>query len=317
MTAVTRGYLERDRDARIYWEQSGDGSVPALFLHGGPGSGFGDAHRAFFDPAVNTVVAFDQRGCGRSTPSVADDPAHLADNNTQTLIADIEALREHVGFERWIVVGLSWGSTLALAYAEAHPERVTGLALGAVTTTSRAEVEWITRDLRRVFPAEWTQLEEAADARPSERLVDALYRPVTSPNRDVRDRAAIAWGRWENTHGSLDPGFAPDPRWEHPRKRRELASLVLHYWSHHAFVGDAGILENASRLATIPGYMVHGRRDVSSSMCVPFDLQRAWPGSQLLQVHDEGHGGPQTQRLLRMPSGRCPRSQERSVRLSS
>ncbi len=295
---MAHGYLDRPPGDRIYWERFGHGPAPALFLHGGPGSGISDFYRTLFDPALNSVVAFDQRGCGRSTPSAADDLASLAHNNTRTLIEDIEALRESVGFERWIVVGLSWGATLALAYAEAHPERVTALALGAVTTTSRAEVEWITQDLRRVFPEEWAQLQSSADPHPSERVVDALYRAVTSSDPEARDTAAIAWGRWENTHPSLDPHFSPDSRWEDPHRRLELATLVLHYWANHAFLGDAGILENVEGLATVPGFMVHGSRDLSSSMSVPFDLHRAWPASEFVQIRDEGHGGPQMMGLL-------------------
>lgn len=291
--------LERPGGVRLSWEQFGSGPVPALFLHGGPGSGISDFHHTLFDPSINTVVAFDQRGCGRSIPSVADDLSSLESNTTQTQIEDIEALRERVGVERWLVVGLSWGATLALAYAESLPGRVSGLALGAVTTTSRAEVEWITRDLRRVFPEEWDQLERVAEPRPAERVVDALYRAITSDDEAARDRAAQAWGRWENTHGSLDPNFTPDARWDDPRKRRELATLVLHYWSHHAFLGDAGILATIGRLADVPGLVVHGRRDLSSSRSVPFDLHRAWPASRLVQVPDEGHGGPDTERLLR------------------
>ncbi|MFD5214754.1 alpha/beta fold hydrolase [Microbacterium sp. NPDC058345] len=298
-TPLAHGHLERSHGVRIYWEQFGRGAVPAVFLHGGPGSGITSFYRSFFDPAINSVVAFDQRGCGRSTPSAVDDPPSLAHNNTQALIDDIEALREHLGIEQWIVAGLSWGSTLGLAYAEVHPERVIGLALGAVTTTSRSEVEWITQDLRRVFPDEWSQLARAAAPRSSERVVDALYRAVTSADSEERDRAAIAWGRWENTHGSLDPNFSPDTRWNDPRKRLELATLVLHYWSHHGFLGEAGILENIARIAMVPGVMVHGRRDLSSSMSVPFDLHQAWTASRLVQVPDEGHGGPQTVRLLR------------------
>ncbi len=244
-------------------------------------------------------MAFDQRGCGRSTPSVADDLSSLQSNTTQTQIEDIEALREQAGVERWLVVGLSWGATLALAYAEAHPGRVSGLALGAVTTTSHAEVEWITRDLRRVFPEEWEQLERVAEPRPAERVVDALYRAITSDDEAVRDRAAQAWGRWENTHGSLDPNFSPDRRWDDPRTRIELATLILHYWSHDAFLGAAGILQGIDRLAAIPGVLVHGRRDLSSSMSVPFDLHRAWSASRLIPILDEGHGGPTMVRELR------------------
>ncbi|BDZ47301.1 alpha/beta fold hydrolase [Naasia aerilata] len=290
--AQHEGLLERPDGARIWWERWGGGPVPALFLHGGPGSGLSEHHRAYFDPEVNTVVGLDQRGCARSTPSAADDLEALGRNTTQTLLADIEALRDQQGVDSWLVVGLSWGATLALAYAEAHPDRVSGLVLGAVTTTSRSEVEWITQDLRHVFPREWEQLREAADPAEGERVVDALYRRITGPDPSAREAAAIAWGAWENTHGSLDPGFAPDPRWQDPHKRREVATLVLHYWSHSAFLGDAGILDRADRLAGIPGVLVHGRRDLSSSLSVPYDLQRSWPEAELIVVDDEGHYGP-------------------------
>lgn len=251
-----------------------------------------DHYRSYFDPEINTVITFDQRGCGRSSPSAAEDIASLNSNTTHELIGDIEALRTLAGLDRWIVVGLSWGATLALAYAEAHPNRVIGLALGAVTTTSRSEVEWITQDLRHLFPDEWSELAAAANPEPGERLIDALYRSVISSEPQDRERAAIAWSRWEDTHVSLDPNFSPDPRWQNDRKRLEIATLVLHYWSNHAFLGDTGILDNVGRLVDIPGSMVHGRRDLSSSMSIPFDLQRAWPGSRLTQVKDEGHFGP-------------------------
>lgn len=296
---TTHGFLERPSGVQIFWQRYGRGATPALFLHGGPGSGSSDFFHTFFDPALHCAFTFDQRGCGRSTPSVVDDLASLSLNTTQTLIEDTEALREHFGVDRWMVVGLSWGATLALAYAERHPDRVTGLVLGAVTTTSRAEVEWITEDLRRVFPREWTALERAAAPRHGERIVDALYRAITRSDPEERTRAAIAWGRWENTHASLDPAFSPDPRWEDPRKRVELATLILHYWSHHGFLGDTGIMDRVETLAAIPALLVHGRRDLSSTPSVPFDLHRAWPASALIEVPDEGHGGPRIVESLR------------------
>jgi proline iminopeptidase len=240
----------------------------------------------------------DQRGCGRSVPSAADDLGSLRNNTTPTLIEDIEALRERVGVDRWLVVGLSWGSTLALAYAQSHPERVSGLVLGAVTTTSRAEVEWITQDLRRVFPQQWERLARAAQPRPGERLIDALYRGITSTDPAVRERTAIAWGQWEDTHPSLDPNFSPSPRWQDPRTRLEVATLVLHYWSHHGFLSDAGIMDRIHRLAGIPGIMIHGRLDLSSPMSVPYDLRRAWPSSTLIEIDDEGHFGNRMSRAV-------------------
>jgi proline iminopeptidase len=295
---VAEGVLNRPDGARLYWERYGAGPAPALYLHGGPGSGLGTHYRSYFHPSLNTVLAFDQRGCGRSVPSAADDLGSLRSNTTPALIEDIEALRDQMGVDRWLVVGLSWGATLALAYAQSHPERVSGLVLGAVTTTSRAEVEWITQDLRRVFPQKWEALARVAQPRPGERLVDALYRGITSTDRGVRERTAIAWSEWEDTHPSLDPNFSPSPRWQDPRKRLEVATLVLHYWSHHGFLGDAGVMDRVHRLEGMPGILIHGRLDLSSTISVPYDLQRAWPSSTLIEIEDEGHFGTRISRAV-------------------
>lgn len=288
---LAEGLLDRPGGTRLYWERYGSGSTPALFLHGGPGSGLGTHHRSFFDPELHTLYAMDQRGCGRSTPSVVDDLESLRDNTTAQLIDDIEALREHVGVEQWLVVGLSWGATLSLAYAQSHSDRVSGLVLGAVTITSRDQVEWITQDLRRVFPRQWDELVQAAAPRAGERVIDALYRGITSHDLADRERTARAWAAWEDSHPSLDPHFSPAPRWADLRKRLEISTLVLHYWSHHALLGDAGIMDKVDRLREIPGVMVHGRRDLGSTFSVPYDLHRSWPTSTLIQVDDEGHFG--------------------------
>jgi proline iminopeptidase len=296
---VVRGVLPRPGGTRIYWERFGTGPVPALFLHGGPGSGLAEHHRSYFDPTIHAVFGMDQRGCGRSSPSAADDLDSLATNTTAALLEDVEALRRRHDVERWLVVGLSWGATLALAYAEQHPERVTALVLGAVTTTSTHEVAWITEDLRHVFPRQWDRLAEAAAARPGERLVDALYRGITSRDAGEREATAVAWAEWEDVHGSLDPNFPPAERWQDPHTRLEVATLVLHYWSLSAFLGDAGILEGVDRLSGIPGVLVHGRRDLASGMSVPWDLHRRWPGSELQEIPEEGHFGPEIFRGVR------------------
>jgi proline iminopeptidase len=282
--------MRRDDDTRIHWERVGTvGKPKALFLHGGPGSGSGKRYRSFFDQTKWDLVTLDQRGSGRSLPLVSDDLSSLARNTTQTLIEDIEALRELLSVDRWLIVGLSWGATLALAYAEAHPDRTNGMVLGAVTTTSRSEVEWITQDLKRVFPREWKALADVARARPGERIIDALYRGIV--DLDVRRRAEVAnaWGKWENTHVSLS--LPPDSRWNDPQLRLNLATLILHYWSHHAFLDDHGIMDNLGRIGGIPIDLVHGRLDVSSTLSVPWEINQRLPLSRLIVIEDEGHAG--------------------------
>jgi proline iminopeptidase len=282
--------------AALYWEQSGDpAGRAALYLHGGPGSGLRDGwYRTWFDPSVFRVVGLDQRGCGRSRPLAVDALDALDENTTQQLIQDIEALREHLGIERWLVTGVSWGSTLALAYAEAHPERVDGLALLAVTSTSREEVDWITDGVARLFPEAWARLLAAAGPLPGERAVEAVARRLRSADPAVRERAAVAWADWEATHVSLDPGFVPGP----VVVARNKATLVTHYWANDAFLGPTGILDGVAALQTVPAVLIHGRRDVSSPLVTAWRLHQSWPTSSLRVVEDEGHGGARMWELL-------------------
>jgi proline iminopeptidase len=193
-----------------------------------------DAHR----PGPAQSISFDQRGCGRSRPLVTERLDLLDTNTTTSQIEDIEALRRHLGIDRWTVTGGSWGATLAFAYAQAHPERVAGIALLAVTNTSTEEVEWVTEAMGRVFPEEWERFAGAVARRPGERIVDAYARALRDPDAATRSSAAEAWGRWEDVHVSLGPGWEPDPRWQDPRQRDVLATLVTHYWSHSGFGGD-------------------------------------------------------------------------------
>jgi proline iminopeptidase len=286
------GYLAVSDGNEIYWEASGNPSgKPALHLHGGPGSGIMAGYRRRFDPDRFLIVSFEQRGCGRSRPLVTDPAADLSTNTTPALIADIEALGAHLGVDRWLVTGLSWGSTLALAYAQAHPARVSELILFAVTTTSASEVEWITETIGRVFPREWEQFVAAAHRRPGQRLIDAFYDLITHPDPAVRESAARAWCAWEDTHVSLGPAYVPNPRYEDPQFRLVFATLVIHYWKHAGFAATGGLLAGMGRIAHIPGVLIHGRLDVSSPLATAWHLHRAWPASELVVVGDEGHGG--------------------------
>ena len=294
--------LLRVRDGtEIYWEASGrpDGK-PALYLHGGPGSTLGTGgYRRRLDPSRYLIVGIDQRGCGRSRPLVTEVPGSLPGNTTQALVADIEEVRAHLGIERWLVSGISWGTTLALAYAQDHPERVTELVLAAVTTTSRDEVDWITGPVGRLFPEAWERFAREAEAEPGERLVDAYARRLAGGDAEDRKRAGRSWNAWEAVHVSLDPGAGkPDPRQD--AAAEIFATLVTHYWSRDGFLrGERAIENRMHRIARIPAILIHGRRDVSGPAVTPWRLHRLWPMCRLTIIEDEGHGGPDMMAAMR------------------
>lgn len=287
------GMLDTGDGQQVYWECCGNpNGKPALYLHGGPGSGFSAGQRRFFDPAVYKAVLFDQRGSGRSRPLASEPDADLSTNTTQHLIADIETLREMHGVDRWTILGLSWGTTLALAYAQAHPDHVSALVLGLVTTTSRREVEWITQDVGRIFPREWERFTSAIPERLRHlRPVDAYATLLMDPEPAVHEPAAREWCAWEDAHVSLAPDFEPNPRYEDPEFRLRFARLVTHYWSHHAFLDEDQLLRNVAMLNGIPGALIHGRFDVSSPLETPWELSRRWTTSRLQILDDAGHGG--------------------------
>ena len=284
-----RGLLEVGDGHRVHWEQSGNpAGRPVVCLHGGPGSGCSPGWRRWFDPDRFRVVLLDQRGCGRSTPSAADD---LRANTTHHLVADLERLRAHLGIDRWMLFGGSWGSTLGLAYATAHPERVSAAVLFSVVTTSRREVEWVTRDMGRLFPAAWEEFRAGVPA--AERdgsLVDAYARLLDSPSPEVRERAARDWCRWEDTHVAVTANHTPDPRYDDPVFRMVFARLVTHYWRHAAWLPEGALLGGVAALGAIPAVLVTGRMDVSGPPDVAWRLARAWPGAELVIVDDAGHG---------------------------
>jgi len=286
------GMLDVGDGHQVYWECCGkpDGK-PALYLHGGPGSGCTPGQRRFFDPDAYRVVLFDQRGCGRSRPLASEPDADLSANTTAHLIADIEALRQDQGVENWTVLGLSWGTTLGLAYAQAHPRRVNALVLGSVTTTSRREVEWITQDVGRIFPRAWDRFAAAVpDALRRLPLVDAYATLLFDPDPAVRTRAAREWCAWEEAHVSLAPGHRPNPRYDEPEFRLRFARLVTHYWRNAAFLADDQLLREAPILDGIPGVLIHGRYDVSGPLETAWRLAQRWTTSRLHVIDDAGHG---------------------------
>lgn len=333
------GMLPVGEGHEIYWEESGaaDG-VPTLYLHGGPGGRLTPGYRLRSPADRARIIGLSQRGAGASAPGAgAAGPMDLSAHTTAHLVADLERLRAHLGIDGWIVQGVSWGSTLALAYAQAHPDRVLGVVLFAVTSTSRREVDWITEGVGALYPEAWDTFARFAedhagfdrrDRSPQRlRLVEAYRRmltgeepapvdpaPVDPALADpalvgpaLVDAAARAWMSWEDAHigiggGGPSTAHAGEERAPVTEYERGFARLVTHYWGHDGFVADwavpwgaepgSGLLGGMHRLAGIPGVLIHGRRDVSGPALTAWELHRAWPGSELILVEEEGHGGP-------------------------
>lgn len=280
-------------DHHVYWEVCGNPyGKPAIYLHGGPGSGCTPGQRRFFDPDVYRIVLFDQRGSGRSRP-LADEPGvDLSTNTTAHLISDIELLRGHLGVESWVMLGISWGTTLGLAYAQAHPRRVDALVLAAVTTTSESEVQWLTFEVGRIFPREWDRFASVVpDALRHLPLVDAYAEMLFDPDPATRETAAREWCLWEDAHVSLTPGHRPNPRFEDPAFRLRFARLVTHYWRNAAFLDTDQLVRDAPNLNGIPGVLIHGVHDVSSPLMTAWRLSRRWATGRLEVRDDMGHGG--------------------------
>ncbi|MET8426357.1 prolyl aminopeptidase [Nocardia sp. NPDC004860] len=276
---------------RLYYEVSGnpDGK-PAVFLHGGPGGGTSPYHRQFFDPEAYRIVLFDQRGCGRSTPHIADG-ASLEHNTTGHLVADIERLRTHLGVEQWLVFGGSWGSTLALSYAQAHPDRVTELVLRGIFLLRRKEIDWYYNgSAGYVYPDEWEKfLAPVPEAERGQDLIEVYHRLLHSPDAALATDAAVAWSTWEGATSSLLPHPERVAETADPRFALAFARIENHYFVNHGFLDEGQLLRDIGRIAHIPGVIVQGRHDVVCPATSAWDLHRAWPGSELHLVPDAGH----------------------------
>ena len=286
------GMLDAGDGNLVYWEVCGNPRAkPAVVLHGGPGSGCSPGMRRYFDPRRYRVVLFDQRGCGRSRPHVSNPAVGLATNTTDHLIGDLELLRERLDIERWLVLGISWGSTLALAYAQRFYDRVSEIVLAGVVTTTRREIQWVTRDVGRYFPEQWQRFRDGVPEHDRDGdLVAAYCRLLDDPDPAVREKAARDWCRWEDSHVAVTADQQPDPRYEDARFRIAFSRLVTHYWHHAAWLEDRSLLRNAASLAGIPGVLIHGRIDISSPVDIPWQLSRSWPGSELVVIDNAGHG---------------------------
>lgn len=292
ITPYEHGSLEVGNGNLVYWEASGNPlGKAAVVLHGGPGSGCTPWHRRLFDPAAYRVVLFDQRNCGRSTPHAGAPDTDLSSNNTANLIADIEVLRQHLRIDRWLVAGGSWGSILALAYAETYPERVTEMILWGVATGRHKEFDWLFRGgLAILFPEQWERLRAAVpEAERDHDVVEAYHRLLNHPDGAVRERAATAWCTWESATPAWPPVQGLSRRFADPKFAMAYARLVTHYVRHNAWIEDESLLCGAGILADIPGIVVNGRFDFQAPIGWAWDLRRAWPSAEYVIVEDAGH----------------------------
>jgi proline iminopeptidase len=285
------GHLPVSDGHNLYFECSGNPhGIPAVVLHGGPGSGRSETARQYFDPDRYHIIQFDQRHCGRSLPHAGDPVVDLSTNTLPHLLRDIETLRQFLAIKRWLVVGGSWGSTLALAYGQTHPHRVLGFVLSMVVTTSAAEIEWITRGVGQFFPREHQRFTAylPEDERDGD-LASAYHRHLISPDKLSHEQAASAWCEWENSILVSTPAYTPNPRWKDARFRLCFARLVTHTWANRAWLAEGQIMNHLSRLADIPAILIHGRLDFGSPLKTAFEVHQAWPGSQLIVVENGGH----------------------------
>ncbi|MCL5801240.1 MAG: prolyl aminopeptidase [Gammaproteobacteria bacterium] len=259
--------------------------LPLLFVHGGPGAGCEPYHRRFFDPNVYRIILFDQRGCGRSVPH-----AELAGNNTQALVSDMERIRDHLGIERWVLFGGSWGSTLALVYAETHPERVLGLILRGIFLCRPREIRWFYQEgANRIFPDYWQDFLRPIPEKEREDLLHAYYRVLTGADEIARMAAAKAWSLWEGRTLTLLENRSVVDHFSDPRTALSLARIECHYFVQDSFLAPNQILRDAHRLHTIPGVIVHGRYDIVCPLESAWDLHKAWPQAEFKIIPNAGH----------------------------
>lgn len=284
-TPRVAGMLPLDGLHTMYWEECGSADgVPLLFIHGGPGGGSLPHHRRFYDPSFWRIVLYDQRGAGRSTPV-----AEIANNTTAHLVADIERLREHLGIDRWLLFGGSWGSTLALLYAQAHPDRVRGLVLRGVFLATTVEIDWFMHGMARVFPEAWRAFAHFLPAEERGDLLGNYYRRLTSTDRDVHVPAAHAWDRYEAQCSTLLPKPNGSGRLEGDSGALAIARIEAHYFVNDAFLEPDSVLANVGRIRHLPCAIVQGRYDIICPPATADALVRAWPAADYVVVPDAGH----------------------------
>jgi proline iminopeptidase len=280
------GHLDVGYGHVIYWERVGTpGAKPAVFLHGGPGGTISPNHRRLFDPALYDVTLFDQRGCGKSTPH-----AELEANTTWHLVADIEGLRELAGVEKWLVFGGSWGATLALAYAEIHPERVSELVVRGIYMLSKAELDWYYQfGVSEMFPDKWERFIALIPPEERHEMMRAYYRRLTSEDRATRLAAARAWSIWEGETITLLPEPATSKPFEDDEYADAFARIETHFFVNAGWLEEGQLLRDARKLDGIPGVIVQGRYDMPCPAKYAWQLHRAWPEAEFHLIEGAGH----------------------------
>lgn len=276
----------------IYWEQCGNpAGKPVVFLHGGPGGGCNPTQRRFFDPARYRIILFDQRGCGRSTPHASSPDADMSANTTWHLVADIERLREHLGITKWQVFGGSWGSTLALAYAQTHPEWVSELVLRGIFTLRKKELHWFYQEgASFIFPDQWEEYLAVIPQEERDDLMSAYARRLQNPDPAIHEPAGVAWTAWESGTVRLHPDAASiQEAHEDVASSVAFARIENHFFMHAGWFSDGQLLANAHKLRDIPGVIVQGRYDVCTPIQTAWELHQAWPEAEFVVVPDAGH----------------------------
>ena len=284
--AYESGFLDTGDGHSVYWERSGTrGAKPAVFLHGGPGGGFSPSHRRLFDPKLYDVLLFDQRGCGKSTPN-----ASLDNNTTWHLVSDIEKLRDVMGVEKWQVFGGSWGSTLALAYAEKHPERVSELIVRGIYTLTKAELAWYYQfGVSEMFPDKWERFLAPIPENERHDMMGAYRKRLTGADRDSQVEAAIAWSTWEGQTITLLPEPSTSDKFGEADFAIAFARIENHYFVHAGWMDEGQLLRDAHKLQDIPGTIVHGRYDMPCPAKYAWALHKAWPKADFRLIEGAGH----------------------------
>jgi proline iminopeptidase len=280
------GMLDVGDGHQIYWERAGTkGAKPAVFLHGGPGGGFSPAHRRQFDPAKYDLILFDQRGCGKSTPY-----ASLDANTTWHLVADIERLREMIGAKKWLVFGGSWGSTLALAYAQTHPKRVSELVVRGIYTLTRAELDWYYQfGVSEIFPDKWERFCAPIPVAERGAMMAAYRKRLTGTDRAAQIEAALAWSKWEGQTITLLPEPSTSDKFGQEEFALAFARIENHYFVHAGWLEEGQLLRDAGKLKGIPGVIVHGRYDMPCPAKYAWELHKGWPEAEFFLIEGAGH----------------------------
>lgn len=280
-----QGMLSVDEIHTIYWEQSGNPEgVPVVFLHGGPGAGSTSAHRQFFDPEFYRIIILDQRGAGRSQPL-----GEMRNNTTPLLINDLEQLREHLNISRWLIFGGSWGSTLSLAYGEAHPERCLGFVLRGIFLCRKQEIDWFLYGMKTFFPEAWQKFAASLNYEEHNDILAAYYQRLKNPDPKIHMPAARAWGTYEGSCSTLLPSHETVNYFASDTVALGLARMEAHYFSHDIFLPENSLLDNVYKLHDIPAVIVQGRYDAVCPIVSANDLHQAWPQAEYTIIENAGH----------------------------